>query len=213
MGPTDVWIAITGVEFDETTIAGWLDPILVAIGDTERTGDPVAVTDGFSFPLVDVSSGGPFFLVITRSSRRRAHNRRDRDRSITSGEFGRLSRSVDLGGCCVVSVLCERSEARSVYVRAQSLGLAHHGRSGAARVAITALDDWHPMRSSSRHRRFEVAPIALIWSGLASVDRCVELVVTTLNDQRDALTEERCERLAVTPALLPREVRNLARTR
>jgi hypothetical protein len=67
MGPTDVWIAITGVEFDETTIAGWLDPILVAIGDTERTGDPVAVTDGFFFPLVDVSSGGPFFLVITRA--------------------------------------------------------------------------------------------------------------------------------------------------
>jgi hypothetical protein len=67
MGPNDVWIAITGVKFDETTIAGWLDPILVAIGDTDRTGDPVAVTDGFSFPLVDVSSGGPFWLVITRS--------------------------------------------------------------------------------------------------------------------------------------------------
>jgi hypothetical protein len=67
MGPADVWIAITGVKFDEATIAGWLDPILAAIGDTEHTGDPVAVTDGFSFPLVDVSSGGPFFLVITRS--------------------------------------------------------------------------------------------------------------------------------------------------
>jgi hypothetical protein len=67
MGPKDVWIAITGVSFDETTIAGWLDPILVAIGDTERTGDPVEVTDGFSFPLVDVSSGGPFFLIITKS--------------------------------------------------------------------------------------------------------------------------------------------------
>jgi hypothetical protein len=67
MGPTDVWIAITGAKFDETTIAGWLDPILAAIGDTERTGDPVAVTGGFSFPLLDVSSGGPFFLIITRS--------------------------------------------------------------------------------------------------------------------------------------------------
>lgn len=68
MGPDDVWIAITGTRFDETTIAGWLDPILVAIGDTKRTGEPVAVTDGFSFPLVDVQSGGPFFLTITRSS-------------------------------------------------------------------------------------------------------------------------------------------------
>lgn len=67
MGPTDVWIAITGTKFDETTIAGWLDPILAAIGDTERAGDPVAVTGGFSFPLLDVSSGGPFFLIITRS--------------------------------------------------------------------------------------------------------------------------------------------------
>jgi hypothetical protein len=68
MGPKDVWIAITGTKFDETTIAGWLDPILAAIGDTEHAGDPVAVTDGFSFPLIDVSSGGPFSLVITRSA-------------------------------------------------------------------------------------------------------------------------------------------------
>jgi hypothetical protein len=67
MGPNDVWIAITGVKFDETTIAGWLDPMLAVIGDTDHTGDPVAVTNGFSFPLVDVSSDGPFFLVITRN--------------------------------------------------------------------------------------------------------------------------------------------------
>ena len=68
LGPTGVWIAITGDEFDATTIAGWLDPIGAVIGDTEHNGDPVAVTDGFSFPLVDVDSGGPFFLVIARGA-------------------------------------------------------------------------------------------------------------------------------------------------
>jgi hypothetical protein len=67
MGPADVWIAINGDKLKENTIAGWLNPILAAIGDTKRTGDPVAMTDGFSFPLLDVSSGGPFFLLITRS--------------------------------------------------------------------------------------------------------------------------------------------------
>ncbi len=65
LGPTGVWIAITGDPFDATTVAGWLDPILAATGDTEITGDPVAVANGFSFPVVDVDSGGPFFLVIT----------------------------------------------------------------------------------------------------------------------------------------------------
>jgi hypothetical protein len=65
LGPTGVWIAITGEQFDATTVAGWLDPILAAIGDSEITGDPVAVANGFSFPIVDVDSGDPFFLVIT----------------------------------------------------------------------------------------------------------------------------------------------------
>jgi hypothetical protein len=68
LGPAGVWIAITGEEFDATTVAGWLDPILADIGDTEITGDPVAVANGFSFPVVDVDSGGPFFLVITHDS-------------------------------------------------------------------------------------------------------------------------------------------------
>jgi hypothetical protein len=68
LGPTGVWIAITGESFDATTVAGWLDPILAAIGDSEITGDPVAVTDGFSFPVVDVESGDPFFLVITHDA-------------------------------------------------------------------------------------------------------------------------------------------------
>lgn len=64
LGPTGVWIAITGDTFDATTVAGWLDPILADIGDSEITGDPVAVTNGFSFPVVDVDSGTQFFLVI-----------------------------------------------------------------------------------------------------------------------------------------------------
>ena len=68
LGPTGVWIAITGDPFDATTVAGWLDPILAAIGDSEITGDPVAVTNGFSFPVVDVDSGAPFFLVITHAT-------------------------------------------------------------------------------------------------------------------------------------------------
>ena len=65
LGPTGVWITITGEQFDATTVAGWLDPILAGIGDSEITGDPVAAANGFSFPIVDVDSGAPFFLVIS----------------------------------------------------------------------------------------------------------------------------------------------------
>ena len=67
LGPTGVWIAITGEAFNATTVAGWLDPILAAIGDSEITGDPVATTNGFSFPVVDVDSGASFFLVIAHT--------------------------------------------------------------------------------------------------------------------------------------------------